>query len=289
MRAIQSLRPCQSKEPLRACRRPKRQPLRARVDARQSLRSRRGEIQSLRACRQKRQSLRALAREESLRPVEVSSRSALEARYDAAASAVAALENLAGRGLNPVTAALGGVRAVEEWAHYPDGDARDARARTRYYYHVHSADEVGENEHGHFHVFLEPPGEARDSAPTHIVGLAMDASGALLRLFTTNRWVTGETWRDASSIAASLADFEIGSSSDRADLDTWVSSIVRLYQPRIEHLLHLRDAALQAMRARDPNGDALEDRSARLLSETRVDFLQELEAIEEALDRAAHA
>ena len=210
----------------------------------------------------------------------------LAALYDAAADALGALERIAARGENPVTAALAGAAAVDEWAHYPEGDARDAQGRTRYYYHVHSADELGAGEHGHFHVFLEPPAERPDDAPAHVVGLAMDAQGRLLRLFSTNGWVTGESWRAAGEILAALDGFAVEESGDRADLDLWATSIVRFYAPAIAVLLHRRDAALDALRAR-VGADALEDRSVRLLAEAEVDFLEDIGAVEAALERAA--
>lgn len=211
----------------------------------------------------------------------------LEALYDAGAVAVAALERLAARGLNPVTAALQGAQAVEEWAHYPDGDARGDGAR--YYYHAHDPEELGENEHGHFHVFLEPAPGDTDAAPSHVVGLAMDSSGRLLRLFTTNGWVTGESWRAGDAIAAELDRFAIATDAARADLDLWLSSVVRLYRPRIARLLRLRDAALQDMRARRPSEDALEDRSVRVLSEAPVDLPADLRRLEDAIERATQA
>ena len=90
----------------------------------------------------------------------------------------------------------------------------------------------GGQEHGHFHTFLRargmPPGVSPlvmpefgvanhgrapraslvPSAPqtadgeaadpwSHLVAIAMNATGTPLRFFTTNRWVTGETWLDS--------------------------------------------------------------------------------------------
>lgn len=243
--------------------------------------------QSMRArCEQERQSVRACApQRQSLRAFEVSARDAaqLEARYAAATDMLDALQRMAARGENPVTAALAGASTIDEWTHYPESDARDVLGRTRYYYHVHGADERGADEHGHFHVFLEPPADTPDDSPTHVAGLAMDARGRLLRLFATNGWVTGETLRAASAIAPSLASFEVESASTRADLDRWVSATVRFYAPGIAALLEERDATLQAMRLRVPDGDILEDRDLRLLAEAPVDFARDLTAIEDAL------
>ena len=43
---------------------------------------------------------------------------------------------------------------VRFWEHYPENDARDARTRSRWYYHVHAPGERDPGEHGHFHLFL---------------------------------------------------------------------------------------------------------------------------------------
>lgn len=209
----------------------------------------------------------------------------LEAIYDAGADALAALQRMADLGHTPVTAALEGVSCVEEWAHYPDGDARSAAGR--YYYHAHPAEERGAEEHGHFHIFLEPPLAEPDAQPTHVVGIAMDAAGRLLRLFTTNGWVTGETWREAEWIITRLPDFHIASDPARRDLDEWISAIIRLFRPQIEALLSTRDAALASLRAENP--EALEDRSVRILSETQVDLLSHLHAAERAMEEAERA
>lgn len=237
-------------------------------------------------CAQERQSVRARApQRQSLRAFEVSARDAaqLEARYAAAADALDALQRMAARDETPVTAALAGASTIDAWTHYPESDARDAQGRARYYYHVHGADELGANEHGHFHIFLEPPADAPDDAPTHVAGLAMDARGRLLRLFATNAWVTGETLREACVIAPALSSFGVESAPARADLDRWISAIVRFYAPDIAALLARRDATLQAMRLRVPDGDILEDRNVRLLAEAPVDFARDLSAIEDAL------
>lgn len=263
-----------------------REPLRAGCEKRQPLRASGAQRQSLCACGQERKPLRARAPpRQSLRALEVSAPVAarLEERYAAAADALAALQRMAKRGENPVTTALADARAVDEWTHYPEGDARDVQGRARYYYHVHAPDERGAGEHGHFHIFLEPTSNAPDDAPTHVAGLAMDAQGRLLRLFATNAWVTGETLRGTSAIAPALASFDVDSAPERADLDRWVSAIVRFYAPDIAALLARRDAALQAMRRRDPDVDILEDRNVRLLAEAPVDFARDLSAIENAL------
>ncbi|MFO1169025.1 MAG: hypothetical protein U1E19_13140 [Rhodoblastus sp.] len=263
------------------------------------------ERQSMRPCRKKREPLRPGGDtiQEPLRAVAVETRVSdmeqarddleirlralrhdeLDALYDAAAEAIAAFERMAASGRNPVTAALDGADIVEEWSHYPEGDSRGAAGR--YYYHAHPAEERGADEHGHFHIFLEPPPAEAASQPTHVVGLAMDAGGRLLRLFTTNGWVTDETWRGAEWVAERLPGFSMTSDPARPDLDQWIAAIVRLFRPQIEALLRARDAALAVLLEQDPA--ALEDRSVRILSESPVDLYAQVRAVECAMDEAA--
>ena len=103
-----------------------------------------------------------------------------------------------------------------EWDHYPKGDVYDRKSHAQYFYHAHA---IGgrDPEHGHFHTFLRAKGLPRGMKPvnrpdrsawptgtdalSHIVGISMDAKGMPIRLFTTNRWVTGEAWRRFSTVA----------------------------------------------------------------------------------------
>ncbi|MDE2364857.1 MAG: hypothetical protein KGM42_19440 [Hyphomicrobiales bacterium] len=210
-------------------------------------------------------------------------RETLEARYEAAARLLDARARMAARGLSPVTAAIEGAHAIVEWAHYPEADARDAAGRARYYYHAHPPNERIAGEHGHFHVFLEPGADGDAAAPTHIVGVAMNAGGAPIGLFTTNRWVTGESWREAAAIECALGDFAVASNRD--DIDRWIAAMIHLYRVEIGALLRARDRAVAAMRSEAPNDDVLEDRSVRILSEAPVDLVADIHAIELALER----
>src|SRR5215510_2187659 len=74
---------------------------------------------------------------------------------------------------------------------YPPETVVDRERRVSFFYHSHR-----DGEHGHFHVYLL---HADDAPATpfqpyaHLVAIEMSDTGIPTKLFTTNRWVTGET------------------------------------------------------------------------------------------------
>ncbi len=194
-------------------------------------------------------------------------RDRLAAMYDAAAEATARLAALADIGLNPVTAALAGAAAVEEWRHYPESDVIDAATDSQFYYHAHAVSERVENEHGHFHTFvrasracpqLQPANWAEGTSPdaaaavTHLLGISTDARGRVIRLFTTNRWVTGEVWYDAAAVIRMLDRFDMRTEQPSCDLNRWVTAVIAMFRPQAEDLIRARDARLAQFAAEHP-------------------------------------
>lgn len=226
-------------------------------------------------------------------------RDELLALYEAAADAVACATALAENGTNPVTEVLHGADAVTEWAHFPEGDIVDPDTHSQFYYHAHAAQERVAGEHGHFHTFVRPKPLFPDLAPTavpeqageqsgwvaHLVGISTDASGRVIRLFTTNRWVTGEIWYSADDAIRMLDRFAMTRDVPSPELNRWVTAVVRMFRPQIVDLLRERDARVAQFQATHPASDVMEDRSLQVTSEVPVDFLAQIRAIESALDR----
>jgi hypothetical protein len=239
---------------------------------------------------------------------------AMEARGQAVAECEAAL---AAHGSSLLDAALGG-NALEPWRHYPDGDVFDPATHAQYFYHAHPPSERAE-EHGHFHTFLRargmPPGirplvmpelaiagapaapAAVPSAPKphedgdpwcHLVAIAMNEAGRPIRLFTTNRWVTGETWYRAGDIAVMLHRFVIGASNAPSLLDRWVTAMLGLYRPQIAALVEERDAAVMGWRRRRRGKvHVFEDRRLEVTSALDIDVAAQRNAIAAALRAVA--
>lgn len=219
--------------------------------------------------------------------------------YDAALEAITCLDALAKAGKNPVTKVLGDAPVVNEWAHFPRGDVTDPSTCSQYYYHAHAAEERVSGEHGHFHTFVRPktlvpelrqaaPADATISEPdatsvTHLIGIATDALGRPIRLFTTNRWVTGEVWHNAEDVIGMLDRFDMTVGQPSHELNRWVTAIVRLFRPQIVDLIRARDEAIAQWQVAHPKCDVFEDRDLQVTSQIAIDFLAQVRAIEAAL------
>jgi hypothetical protein len=213
-------------------------------------------------------------------------------------------------------AALGGADAAP-WQHYPAGDVFDPHTHAQFFYHAHGPGEREPREHGHFHAFLRargmPPGtrplvlpelaiagapsapaHSAPSAPAgedgepwcHLVGIAMDAQHRPFRLFTTNRWVTGETWYRAEDVAAMLDRFSLGPVGNEPFLNQWVAALVAFYRPSIAALVAKRDEAVMGWRRRRRGKiHVFEDRRLEVTSAIDISLGADIRAIEEALAR----
>ncbi|GAA0838669.1 hypothetical protein GCM10009113_00960 [Marinobacter szutsaonensis] len=171
-------------------------------------------------------------------------------------------------GLNVVGEVLKGQRTFYEMEHYPKGDVIDRDSRSQYYYHAHRPDNP---EHGHFHTFLRlSDGEQGEDSTMHLIAISMDAWGYPIGLFTTNRWVTDETWHSAEQVISRLGEFEIDHASPSWPVNIWITHFVRLYRFHIARLIRERDQVLE--RTGRPLDDLLEDRSLEVLSSCELNL-----------------
>lgn len=206
---------------------------------------------------------------------------------------------LAKTGDNVVGELLRGAGTFYQWQHYPEGDVYDAETHAQYYYHAHPPEQRFPGEHGHFHTFLRPfgmpagirpaptaAGQAKgddNAALSHLVAVAMDDRGRPLRLFTVNRWVTGETWYRGADVAAMLDRFTVDQVRPSWAVNRWLTALLRLYRPEIERLLAARDATVAAWARRHPSAEVLDDRRLEVTSWIDIDPAARLEAVRRAL------
>jgi hypothetical protein len=199
---------------------------------------------------------------------------------------------------NIVGELLKGEETFFEWNHYPDGDVYDQQTHSQFYYHAHSADERP-GEHGHFHTFLRPDGmppdvhpapvpdyeppEDPDDALSHIIAISMDRKGFPIKLFTTNRWVTGEVWYTAEHVCRLLYLFNIDHAQPSWPVNIWVTNMLVLFRPQIKSLIHARDRVVSQWQQAHPDENVYEDRALELTTEMAVDADAQLIAVAQAL------
>ncbi len=190
---------------------------------------------------------------------------------------------------------------LHPYAHYPDGDVVDRESGAQFFFHMHpipplvmGGGQGGLN--GHFHCFVPAPGPGasqgganpapglrRGSGMAHLIAVEADRQSLPVRLFTTNRWVTDETWVEAPA-AARLADrFVVELARPSLSVSIWLSSLVRLFQPQIAALLAARDAAITALSQLNPAGDPFEDRSFEVPSAMAVSVEAQMAGLRAAL------
>lgn len=230
---------------------------------------------------------------------------------------------LASTGRSLVSEALAATDGFYEWRHYPEGDVYDPGTHAQYFYHAHPPGERAASEHGHFHAFLRPRGMPSGVQPlmlpelaipdapaqpldpvfqparqpnqgedndrlSHLVAISMDASGVPIRLFTTNRWVTGETWYRAEDVLPMLDRFAIGNREPSEPLNRWITAMFALFRPEMRALLAARDAAIMNWRRRHRGKvHVFEDRRLEVASALSIDTEKQVRRVEAALKRAA--
>jgi hypothetical protein len=206
--------------------------------------------------------------------------------------------------------------ALVDWRHYPNGEVYDPASHAQYFYHTHPGDRRPPLEHGHFHTFLRAEGmpsgvvplvlpetgvaevaPAPQGAPlkrgtrdevSHLVAISLDAQGEPFRLFTTNRWVTGETWYRAGDVIAMLDRFAITPADPAAVRDRWLVAVIQLFRPQIAALLRQRDKMVMARRRRQ-RANVFEDPRLEVTSSLGINLDAQLAFVAGARSEAAAA
>lgn len=171
---------------------------------------------------------------------------------------------------------LVGAEQLEPFRHYPAGDVYDFASHSQYYFHCHR-----DAEYGHAHLFLRPLGMPPGCAPKvhvggadspcHLIAVGLGRSGFATELFTTNRWVTGESWYDAATVARMLPRFHVDGPGDGARVGRWLTALVALFRPLIVTLVQRRDEAVSAWAA-EHAGDPLADDRLEVTSHAAIDI-----------------
>ena len=123
-----------------------------------------------------------------------------------------------------------------------------------------------------------------DDALGHLIAISMDPKGFPIALFTTNRWVTGETWYSGSDIHAMLDYFIIDHAQPSWPVNRWITAMLRLFRPLILELVDGRDVAVEAWRRKYPDRDVFEDREFEISSRQPIDVDKQIAEVRAALD-----
>ena len=198
---------------------------------------------------------------------------------------------------NVVAEVLRGQGEFCEWDHYPKGDVYDHETHGQYYYHAHPADLRG-GEHGHFHTFVRPKGmpagvkpapladfkppKDKNDALSHLVAISTNKAGYPVRLFTTNRWVTGETWYAAKDVIRLVDRFLMDLAYPSWPVNIWITEMLRLFRPQIEELLLARDRTVGRWQADHPEGNTCEDRGLEITSVIEISVERQIEEVRRA-------
>lgn len=230
----------------------------------------------------------------------------LQAMAEAGAEVVNIHRLLAKTGANVVGELLKTQESFFEWDHLPKGDVYDRETHAQYYYHAHAADKRFKGEHGHFHTFLRPKGmpagikpaslpdaqlpENKDDHLSHLIAVSMDPKGFPFRIFTVNRWVTGEVWHEASDVKRMLDRFVIDHTWPSWPVNRWITAMVALYRPQIEVLVDERDRTVARWVAAEeesnsPHETVFEDREREVTSYTDIQIDRQVAAIQEEIER----
>ncbi len=135
-----------------------------------------------------------------------------------------------------------------------------------------------------------PPGPPRCCCPNwrsptprcpgnRLVAIAIDGRGEPIRLFTTNRWVTGETWYRADDVIRMLDRFQVEGAGPSAVLNRWLGAMVRLFKPEITVLLRNRDKTVMDWRWRR-RSNVFEDPRLEITSSFEIDLDARLGVVE---------
>lgn len=206
---------------------------------------------------------------------------------------------------NVVGEVLKGQGDFYEWDHYPPGDAYDHETHSQYYYHAHPPEGRAEKfgpEHGHFHTFLRPKGMPKSAKPapvpdfeppkdhndalTHFVGIATNRAGFPIRLFTTNRWVTGEVWYNAKTVISLIDRFFMDLAYPSMPVNIWITAMIQLFRPDIETLLHQRDQVVADWQNDHPDENVYEDRELDITSIHDISVEKQIKQVNKALKTA---
>ncbi len=199
-------------------------------------------------------------------------------------------------GANVVGQCLANQGEFFEFDHYPSGDVYDDEFHAQYYYHSHRPES---GEHGHFHTFIRAKGMPNSVKPIeytgkakrptgkdaicHLIAISMDKPGQPMSMFTTNRWVTDETYYMSDEVIRLLDYFKIDHTFPCLATNQWITAMLVLFRPQIMALVKERDVIMKTRAASHPGVDIYEDRDLDLITSLPINIDEQIENVGKAL------
>jgi hypothetical protein len=117
-----------------------------------------------------------------------------------------------------------------------------------------------------------------------LIAISMDRAGWPIGLFTTNRWVTGETWYAAHDVSAMLDGFDVEMNKPCWPVNRWLTGMLVLFRPQIEVLLQQRDERIRDWQREHPEVENVyEDRRLEVTSQMPISVEAQVELLERRL------
>ena len=194
------------------------------------------------------------------------------------------LQGFVDTGRAPLAHVLGDQTRATTWQQYQgtDGAPVDSTSgELHYFYHAHAMRGAAEAEHGHFHLFAQLGADVGGTPRyTHLLAIGVDARGLPLRLFTTNRWVTDETWTSANRVIALTAKISAAGVPDDSCVQHWLRLQLGVFAPQIAELLRHRDRRMGLRLQRGGRPGLFEDRRIHVISQCQVSVEHQLMALD---------
>ncbi len=185
------------------------------------------------------------------------------------AQALDYVNRLARRDLNPLVAVLGSRDAPSAFHQYPGSGINWIDDALGYFYHSHGRESARRAEHGHFHLFARA-GRCGHDSYSHLLGIAVDATGAPQHLFMPNLWVTAGHWRSAVWIRCELSRFADVAMRTDSGPECWIGMILKLYPAEVCEVLRQRQRRAGYWQGQGELQRRLADRRIRVLSSVRL-------------------
>ncbi|CAN0401406.1 unnamed protein product [Discosporangium mesarthrocarpum] len=111
----------------------------------------------------------------------------------------------------------------------------------------------------------------------------MNPQGLPICLFSTNRWVTGETWYRADDVCGLIDRFAIDHARPSWPVNRWITAMLQLFHPQAVALIRARDERVKEWADEKPGENAFEDRDLEITAVLDISIDDQMAAVQAAL------